>query len=484
MAITFFGVTSAPSDNGAQAGPTVTLPPVASMQAGDLCLVFAERRQNDSASSVELDYTNQGGQRWSTYTDNDPDNGGTPANLYLKAFSCIFNGTWSGDLIFRTATGPDDSASALAMSLVMLVFRPTSTSKFWVPCVWVRANNFAASNPATITAITTAAQHGSNSHVAIGAWAVARASTFSNFSGTNWSQSGLGAQYRNTTGSDLSMAFAYQIQSSSGTTNNVSLDQDVATAGCSMILAFTEIDLPSGGTGGTLAFVQSEISGSNESQPSATVTLGAGVTSGNSIAGKLHFENFDAVDSTAQPEFPMTDNQGNEMVVVQCVDYKQLNQVGMTFYRPNITNAPTTFTLNFTVDVIATGMVVHEINGGVDLHAYSGTWGFPSYKAEWDPLSAGSVTTTKPCYIFGSAFLPGDAIDTPLFDFTAWSGTKREEIGNDSPFLNTFGSADLVQGAAGAIDVRESSTSSAATALMMLALSATANESRPMFRGG
>ena len=63
MAITYFGSTSAPADNGTQAGPgPVALTPPGSMQLNDLVLIFLQYRATGVALSFDVSQT--GGQDW------------------------------------------------------------------------------------------------------------------------------------------------------------------------------------------------------------------------------------------------------------------------------------------------------------------------------------------------------------------------------------------------------------------------------------
>jgi hypothetical protein len=129
VAITFFGVASAPADNGAQAGATVAVAPPANMLAGDLAVVFQQIRTADS----EIEVSNRGGQAWSS-----SQRAGSAATSN-RVYWCRFNGTWSANPSFTNR-----AASLLATTVVMIVFRPTDAANFWVPDVWPINSTFVA----------------------------------------------------------------------------------------------------------------------------------------------------------------------------------------------------------------------------------------------------------------------------------------------------------------------------------------------------
>jgi hypothetical protein len=469
----FFGYATSVADNSSAAGPTCSVTPPSSMAEGDFALVLVSRRDNSWPLAPELSITSQGGQRWSSWAATDSGGSGTPANIQGMAFWCQFNGTWSGNPAWRTTNGYNgDSSSTLGMTAVMIVFRPSSPDKFFVPMILPRDNVYTSSGTTkTINGGTTVTQHGSNKHVAIAAWFTPAANTWGSLAGTGWTKSGLPAHIRNLEGSDLSCSFAYHLSTASGSIPNVSQDQDTGTAGAGMFMVFTEITLPAGGTGGSRAFVQSEMVGDNDGLDPHTTTLGAAVGSGNSIVGAWMGESFDSFGANVAPIFPITDNQGNQAVVVQCMHYFELGQVGFTFYIPGVTNAPTSVSVDLAAHVIATNLVLHEITGGVKLDRYGQTWGFPGMVAEWTPLTVPAFTTTAPSYIFACYWLPGQHEEPPHFDVSGWGGTKREEIGSLTPVTyNTTCSADLNQSSAGSVTVTDLSGSSIATGIMVMAL--------------
>lgn len=231
MAITHFGEASAPADNGAQAGPgAVAVTPPASMQAGDLVLLIGQYR-----GAVTLSVSESGGQDWNSLAEI------STTNVDVHIFWCRFNGTWSANPSLTNTSGTN------ALTVVMQVFRPSDSSKVWSVDVAQVETDFAAPTTpftVTITGQTTV----SASTVTFATWATADDNTWGSLSGTGWSKTGMAAQFRNTTGQDQSITFAYKIQTSAGDTGNVSQNQATlgGDAGTSSIVTFAEADPPAG----------------------------------------------------------------------------------------------------------------------------------------------------------------------------------------------------------------------------------------------
>lgn len=203
MAITYFGSVAIPTDNGTNATATITPTPPASMLEGDLVVVVCRQR----GTGV---WTNglTGGQTWT----NEGNNTGT-ANISINTFWCRFNGTWNVNPRF-------DNSGATNTSLVLFVFRPTSTNYNWT-LEFDNVTNGTATTLQTITGITPT----HNNNVSIASWHTADDNTWGTLTGTNWTKGTLSAQYRNLAGSDGSCTYAYQIQSTAGATNNVAQTQ-------------------------------------------------------------------------------------------------------------------------------------------------------------------------------------------------------------------------------------------------------------------
>jgi len=114
MAVTLFGTTSVPVDNGTNATTLITLTPPASMIANDLVLVFMQQRGTATCS-----VTNAGGQSWTPIVAT------AFTNQSLTAFFTTFDGSWAANPSFTFSAGTCTTG-------LMLVFRP-NTGKFLIP---------------------------------------------------------------------------------------------------------------------------------------------------------------------------------------------------------------------------------------------------------------------------------------------------------------------------------------------------------------
>ena len=209
MAITFFGHAPMPADGSAavQAGPgPITITPPASMTVGDLCIVIGQYRGAESFSVA-----NAGGQSWNTLAERNATNQDT------IVWWCRFNGTWSANPQFQIASG------TVALTFVMIVFRPTDTGKLWAIDVAQDEQDF-VSGSTPFTKTMTGRSVSANT-ITLASWFTADDNTWGTLSGTGWSKTGLSAQYRNTTGTDQSQTHAYHIDASAGSVPNVSQNQ-------------------------------------------------------------------------------------------------------------------------------------------------------------------------------------------------------------------------------------------------------------------
>jgi len=226
VAITFFGSTSSPADNGTSTATQITLTPPASMTTG--CLVYVRCYQRGTATfSVGV----TGGQTWNSLTRQV--DGTTNAT---QAFWCTFNGTWSANPRFDFSAGTNTNA-------VMLVFQPTDTGKVFAVDTAESTVAFAA--PTTPFTVTIPGRTPVNaSTVSIAAWVTADDNTWGTLAGTGWSKTSLAAQYRNTSGNDMSSTYAYRILTTATATNNVSQNQATlgGDGGVYSIVTFDEED--------------------------------------------------------------------------------------------------------------------------------------------------------------------------------------------------------------------------------------------------
>lgn len=201
---TFFGVTSIPTDNGSNATTTITLTPPASMVANDLVIVHVTQR---GTATFSVGVT--GGQTWNSIARDI-----NTANVALETYWATYNGTWAANPRFDFSAGTNTTA-------VMIVFRPDDNTKIWD--IDIPSSTSAQAAAATITVTGLTPDFAPN--VTLASWSTADDNTWGTLTGTGWVNTSLSAQYRNTAGNDSSSAFAYQLQSTVGPTNNVSLTQ-------------------------------------------------------------------------------------------------------------------------------------------------------------------------------------------------------------------------------------------------------------------
>lgn len=220
---TYFGSSSSPADNGAQAGPTppAITPPVGMLQ-GDLVVIYGQYR----ATGATLSINQAGGQTWNTITGNNGSNQST------AIFWCTFNGTWSANPSIRVGSGTNGLTS------VMYVFRPTANGFSWRLNVNLATATTTGANPNTINSVSTTASN----TVTMAFWSSAFTNTWGTLNGTGWSKTGLSAQYRNTT-TGQSHTAAYNIQTTTfGATNNVSQNETgTQTAAVTGIISWNQI---------------------------------------------------------------------------------------------------------------------------------------------------------------------------------------------------------------------------------------------------
>src|SRR5438552_10760256 len=105
---TFFGSSSNPADNGAQAGPTAVVTPPASMVTNDLAIIYAEYR---GVTGPTLSISTTGGQTWNTATTYS-----TGANQIIAVFWCTFNGAWGANPSVTISGGGTNGLTAVSYS--------------------------------------------------------------------------------------------------------------------------------------------------------------------------------------------------------------------------------------------------------------------------------------------------------------------------------------------------------------------------------
>jgi len=245
-AITFFGSASNPADNGnpaTQNNGVYSVTPPASMLAGDLCVMITQVRSTAAPFTTHVPCPAD--QSWTSETIQS----GTTISTQLHW--CTFNGTWSSNPAGYLAPsirggmvsgcGASLGDTTIPFSVILLVFRASTTSKTWAIDVAKASTTYAApTTPFTVTrtGITTVA----NNVVAVAVWSSADDNTWGTLAGAGWVI--VGTQFRNLAGSDMSAAAAYQIVATGGTaTGSVSLNQATlgGDAGNTTIIGLKEV---------------------------------------------------------------------------------------------------------------------------------------------------------------------------------------------------------------------------------------------------
>jgi hypothetical protein len=233
MAITFIQEVSRPGDNNTLGGSVASpLGLAGAAITGDLITVFAHYRGNPGANTLLVGET--GGQTWNSLAQfNDTANLCAVRMFWCRWDTAAYNGNNPDFLV----TG---GSSTIAFATVAFVFRPTVASNLWaVDNAQSSAAYAAPLTPFTVT--ITGVTPTNASSVAIAAWFSEDDNTWGSLTGTGWNVAGT-AQYRNTTGSDMSSSYAYKIQTSVGATGNVSKVQSAlgGDPGATSIVSFYE----------------------------------------------------------------------------------------------------------------------------------------------------------------------------------------------------------------------------------------------------
>jgi hypothetical protein len=212
--ITYFGSASTPTDNSTNTATTTAVTPPGSMTTGDLVVLISYQRGISTTHSISA----TGGQTWNTLLENT---GAASATLSAAVFWCRYNGTWTTDpsVVFSVGTNTN---------VVMHVFRPTNSTKVWaVESTPAFVPYSAPSTPFDIAGASTFFFGSSSVNASMVAlygamsdddntWSVSTANSYT-IAGT--------AQYRNTSGSDVSSATTYLIRTTTGNWNGPVLRQ-------------------------------------------------------------------------------------------------------------------------------------------------------------------------------------------------------------------------------------------------------------------
>jgi hypothetical protein len=193
------------------------------MLRDDLCVIVAAM---GIAAPTAPTISQAGGQTWNSLT-------GAGANaVYFRVFWCSFNGTWSANpsVVFANESG------TVACSVIMHVFRPdVAGNGLWAIDTAYAGASEASASPVVVTGITPA----NDDNVTLAGWLIqtATAITWGSLSGAGWAVTGT-AQYRNTSGTDISASFAHQLQGTKAATGDVSKVPSTQAAGISFTVAW------------------------------------------------------------------------------------------------------------------------------------------------------------------------------------------------------------------------------------------------------
>jgi hypothetical protein len=199
-------------------------------------------------------------------------------------------------------------------------------------------------------------------------------------------------------------------------------------------MSFAEVDLPTGGGTGTTGRVQlasKQVPGGGDS---IAATFATPVASGNAVIGCASYE-------TALFSYPtsVTDDKGNAYTILSRISNTVFAQDQIVFFRPNITNAPVTVTVNLSDTEIARAIIIHEVDnvasfdefGTLDHQAFDG------FDLETQSTIPALTPAENNSYLFGCAHLPGD-IETNPFMTPADDWTKVRETGGRAGNANAM----------------------------------------------
>ncbi len=194
---THFPTTDA-ADQGGGPGPRAITPPV--VQTGDLVVIVASYR-----GTATLALSQNGGQVWTSEAN-------TQANgVTVRVFWTQFNGIWSGNPAVTNTTG----TAPLTVYSFGVDMAPGMYPEIDVP--FLSGNH--AGGTVTVPSFTTSA-----GALALAGWISIDDNTWSAPT-TGWSTPGNQAQWRNTNGSDGSIALAFRNMTSAGLTGSVARNQ-------------------------------------------------------------------------------------------------------------------------------------------------------------------------------------------------------------------------------------------------------------------
>jgi hypothetical protein len=219
MAITNIGVTPNPADNGSANEPTtLALDRTALTHTqGNLLVLVGVQRIAGGAAGITLG--NAGGQTWEPAGTFDTGIIALSAQLWIATY----NGTWTADpsVAFAAQSG------TVSTSAFLLVAKPTTTDQAWALDAYADVGYAAPSTPFTVSSTPGTPNHPDNITYAL--WCSVDDNTWDTPVGLT--QSGASLYYRNTAGSDMSVAIGHQIQDGAAVGRGTLSMNQVANAG-------------------------------------------------------------------------------------------------------------------------------------------------------------------------------------------------------------------------------------------------------------
>lgn len=446
------GVFTTPGNGGSQLGPgPITVNPTGLVK-GDLLVAIPHIRGVGNTHILRV--ANTGGQRWSDWNQCPDDVGYTPNTVSTRPLWAIFDGNMvGGNPSFSSDVGSE------AMSVYLLVWRPADAANydFWIPCSWpIYASYTAPSSPFRVDIPGVSNDY--RSTVTLAVFISPDVNTWNGLT-AEWTQAGMtAAGYTNvgTGGFGQSAAFAYILNDLVNSTPGVSMNQATngGDPGVIWVMSWANIARPVGGVGTGLVPVQTKIAlgnavGQGTVEPLYAFNLAFDnvVATNDALMGSINWET-----TLNSHLFKITDDRGNIYTPINSKGSSYYTQTIVTFYAPNITNAPTTmYVVLATGNGDPVGLEAVELAGSIILNDHNSA-NIPAGSGDNTSISPGTITTTKDgAFIFDTARGMGFGADIPFWDFTAWGGIKFDEVGSVL-FAAPRASAYLIQPTAGTLN--------------------------------
>jgi len=203
--------------NGTGPGPGAVTPP-ATLQTGDLYVIVASYRGNTT-----LTLSNTGGQTWTSEANTQGN------NVTARVFWTRFNGTWAGNPSVTNTTGTE------ALTVYSFGFAMSAGTHPEIDVPLTFANH--SGGTVTVPSFTT----NTAGSLALVGWLSDENNSWSAPT-AGWSTPGGQSQWRNTTGEDTSLAFAYRVFPTVGATGTVARGEtDGPDVGLYFRLAFKQV---------------------------------------------------------------------------------------------------------------------------------------------------------------------------------------------------------------------------------------------------